>query len=77
MCGISATRFTTCGCVKDIINDSVVRCKYFRRRQNRCNGHLDTIQTVGHEGGRCVKHPQFGEQPSPEDIMQHQRRKEL
>lgn len=76
MCGISAIRYTTCGYVNILINESIVRCKYFRQQQNRCNGHLDTIRTVGHEGGRCVKHPQFGEQPSTEDIMQRQRRQE-
>lgn len=70
MCGVSSIRYTTCGCVKIIINDSIVRCKDFRRQQNRCKGHLDTIQTIRHEGGTCVKHPHLGEQPLPEDIMQ-------
>ena len=70
MCGISATRYTTCGCVKSFIPKSVIRCSYYSRRQrNICNGHLDEIQTVGHEGGMCGRHPRLGEQPSPEALM--------
>lgn len=77
MCGISVTRYTICGCVKNFISGSIVRCKYFRRKEDRCNGHLDAMRTVGHECGRCLKHSHFGNQPPPEIIMQREKRQEL
>lgn len=70
MCGISATRFTQCGCVHTFIPKSIRRCQaYSKKRPNICNGHLDSIQTVRHEGGMCGRHTQMGVQPRGEELM--------
>jgi hypothetical protein len=70
MCTIKATRYTTCGCVKDFIPRSIIRCRdYQLHKYTRCNGHLGSVQTVSHQGGVCARHPDVGEQLPPEMMV--------
>ena len=46
-----------------------MRCRdYQLHKYTRCNGHLGSVQTVSHQGGVCARHPDVGEQLSPEKI---------